>query len=112
MATAPEDTEDISDSLKELAVSSSDKYTNEHVEREIGRGAYSRVFIIEYDGSICAAREIHSFIVEIVGEQQIRENLFQECQHCSVLSHPNIVRFVGISNSTIPLIIIKGVSRP
>ena len=109
MAAAPKDTdlEDISDTLKGLAISSSDKSTSEHVEREIGRGVYSRVFTVEHDGSICAAREIHSFIVEGVGEQQIRENLFQECQHFSVLSHPNIVRFVGISNSTIPLIIME-----
>ena len=42
-----------------------------------------------------------------MGERQIRENLFKECQHYSVLSHPNIVRFVGISKSTIPLIIME-----
>ena len=95
--------------IKKFTICLSEKF----VEREIGRGAYSRVFTVERDSrrdwsrSVFAAREIHSFIVEGVGEQQIRENLFKECQHCSVLSHPNIVRFVGISKSTIPLIIME-----
>ena len=106
MATGSEAApKDISDSLKELTISSSEK----SVGREIGRGAYSRVFTVEYDGSICAAREIHSYIVEGVGIRQIRENIFQECHHCSVLSHPNIVSFVGISNlsSGVPLMIME-----
>ena len=69
------------------------------IKREIGRGAYSRVFAVKYARSIFpvrgeytvyAAREIHSFIVEGVGKRQIRNNLIQECEHCSDLSHPNI----------------------
>ena len=115
MATAPEE---ISDYLKELTVSSSEihdesttRSTKKSVWREIGRGAYSRVFTVKYGGSICAAKEIHSFLVERMGQQLIRERFLRECQHCSVLNHPNIVRFMGISNlntnSTVPVMIME-----
>ena len=111
MATAPED---IGDHLKELTISSSeihDKSTEKSVGREIGRGAYSRVFTVQYEDSICAAKEIHSFLVEEVGQQQIRERFLREYQHCSVLNHLNIVRFMGISNlntnSTVPVMIME-----
>ena len=115
MATAPED---ISDHLKELTVSSSelhDESTEKSVGREIGRGAYSRVFTVQYEGSICAAKEIHSFLVEGVGQQQITERFLREYKHCSVLNHPNIVRFMGVSNlnthssarSSVPVMIME-----
>ena len=112
MATAPKD---ISDQLKALTISSSQvQTTGESVGREIGRGAYGRVFTIKYCGLICAAKEIHSILVEGVGQQQqqnVKEGFLRECQHCSVLSHPNIVRFMGIYypkvDSTIPVMIME-----
>lgn len=112
MATAPKD---ISDQLKDLTISSSEvQSTGESVGREIGRGAYGRVFTVKYCGLICAAKEIHSLLVEGVGEQQeqsVKEGFLRECQHCSVLSHPNIVRFMGIyypkKSSTIPVMIME-----
>ena len=112
MATAPKD---ISDQLKALTISSSQvQTTGESVGREIGRGAYGRVFTVKYCGLICAAKEIHSILVEGVGQQQeqnVKEGFLRECQHCSVLSHPNIVRFMGIYypkvDSTIPVMIME-----
>ena len=61
------------------------------------------------------AKKIHSIPVEGVGQQQaqsVKEGFLRECQHCSVLSHPNIVRFtVGIyyqkKSSTIPVMIME-----
>ena len=111
MATAP----DISDQLKALTISSSQvQTTGESVGREIGRGAYGRVFTVKYCGLICAAKEIHPILVEGVGQQQeqsVKEGFLRECQHCSVLSHPNIVRFMGIyypkKSSTIPVMIME-----
>ena len=57
------------------------------------------MFTVKYCGLICAAKEIHSLLVEGVGQEQqqnVREGFLRECQHCSVLNHPNIVRFMGI----------------
>ena len=112
MATAPKD---ISDQLKALTISSSQvQTTGKSAGREIGRGAYGRVFTVKYCGLICAAKEIHSILVEGVGQQQehsVKEGFLRECQHCSVLSHPNIVRFMGIyypkKSSTIPVMIME-----
>ena len=111
MATSP----DISDQLKDLTISSSQvQTTGESVGKEIGRGAYGRVFTVKYCGLICAAKQIHSILVEGVGQQQeqsVKEGFLRECQHCSVLSHPNIVRFMGIYypkvDSTIPVMIME-----
>ena len=100
MATAPKN---ISDCLKELTVSSTE-ICESIIGREIGCGAYSRAFTVKYGVSLCAAKEIHSFLVEGVGQQLIRERFLQ---HCSVLKHPNIVHFVDINfnmNSTIMII--------
>ena len=112
MATAPKD---ISDQLKDLTISPSQvQSTGESVGREIGRGAYGRVFTAKYCGLICAAKEIHSLLVEGVGQQQqqsVREGFLRECQHCSVLNHPNIVRFMGMYypkvDSIIPVMIME-----
>jgi len=48
---------------------------------------------------ICAAKEIHSILVEGVGEAEMRqtiESFLQECQQCSMLCHPNVIQFLGI----------------
>ena len=67
MATAPKD---ISDQLNDMTISSSEvQTTGESVGREIGRGAYGRVFTVKYCELICAAKEIHSLLVEGVGQQ-------------------------------------------
>ena len=68
MATAPQN---ISDQLKAMTISSSEvQTTGESVGREIGRGAYGRVFTVKYCGLICAAKEIHSLLIEGVGLQE------------------------------------------
>jgi len=55
-----------------------------------------------------------TILVEGVGEEEqksIKEGFLRECHHCSVLKHPNIVRFLGIyypqRNSTIPAMIME-----
>ena len=112
MATSPKNT---SDQLEALTISSSEvQTTGESVGKELGRGAYGRVFTVKYCGLICAAKEIHSLLVEGVGQQQERsakEGFIRECQHCSALNHPNIVRFMGVyypkKSSTIPVMIME-----
>ena len=66
-------------------------------EEELGRGAYGRVYKVNYRGKPCAAKEIHTSLVRNkVGSRRIIESFLRECQRCQTLRHPNIVRFVGV----------------
>ena len=82
--------------------------------RELGRGAYGKVFTVRYGGQVYAAKEIHSILVEEVGEDQrqaIKKRFLRECHQCSVLTHPKIVQFVGIcyldKKSYLPVIVME-----
>ena len=35
--------------------------------KELGRGAYGKVYAIKYCQTVCAAKEIHSILIEDVG---------------------------------------------
>ena len=61
--------------------------------RELGRGAYGRVFAVKYRGVTCAAKEVHS---DLVQGQRIVDMFLRECEQCSRLRHPNIVKFLGV----------------
>ena len=68
---------------------------------ELGRGAYGRVFKAKYRGSVCAAKEIHSILIQSTlmapeERRRLQKSFQRECDHCSKLNHPNIVRFIGI----------------
>ena len=102
----------ISPQLEGLTI---DNSNIQSVGEEIGRGAYGRVYIVKYCGLICAAKEIHSILVgDDVGQEErgrVREGFLRECHHCSVLKHPNIVRFIGVyypkRDSNIPAMIME-----
>ena len=120
MATA---SKDISDQFKDLVISPTEVQTTagegEFIGREIGRGAYSRVFTVKYRGIVCAAKEIHSFHVEGAGQQQEQSvkgftNQLRIHNHqlrALRLNHANIVRFMGVyypkKSSTIPVMIME-----
>ena len=95
MAIAPED---ISDQLRRLAFS--DSNVEFLRDQDLGRGAYGRVFKARYRGSLCAAKEIHSILIEAAytpaERRRLQSNFIRECDHCSKLNHPNIVHFIGI----------------
>ena len=40
--------------------------------KELGRGAYGKVYAVKYCETICAAKEIHSILIEDVGEAERR----------------------------------------
>ena len=70
-----------------------------HPDIEIGRGAYGRVFKVEYCGMPCAAKEIHVSLINGVNQDELErtvELFLQECRQFSKLRHPNIVQFLGI----------------
>ena len=101
----------ITKELKDITIS---EVKVESVGEEIGRGAYGKVFTVKYCGWICAAKEIHSILLEGVSQQEqqsIKEGFIRECYHCSILSHSNIVRFIGVyyprRDSNIPVMIME-----
>ena len=68
-------------------------------EHQLGTGAYGRVFEVEYAGTTCAAKEIHSIFFRVArqdGLDRLKRNFLQECRIWSTLRHPNIVQFIGI----------------
>ena len=85
---------DLSDQLKDL--------TLEDVipqNKELGRGAYGKVFTVKYLGLPCAAKEIHSLLLDGVSSEDkkaIKDGFIRECYHSSLIRHPNIVQFMGV----------------
>ena len=66
---------------------------------ELGRGAYGRVYAVKHCQTICAAKEIHSILVEGVGQVEMQrtiESFMRECRQCSTLRHPNVIQFLGV----------------
>ena len=68
---------------------------------ELGRGAYGRVFKAKYRGSVCAAKEVHSILIQLTQmapeeRKRLQDSFQRECDYCSNLNHPNIVHFIGI----------------
>ena len=67
--------------------------------KELGRGAYGKVYAVKYCQTVCAAKEIHSILIEDVGETERRltiESFLRECRQCSMLRHPNVIQFLGV----------------
>lgn len=82
-------------------------------EEEIGRGATAIVSRVTWHGTECAAKSIHSSLVEgTTGDEYnyVKERFLEECSICARLSHPNIVHFYGVfypPGSTLPLLIME-----
>ena len=66
--------------------------------KEIGRGAYGRVFEVDYEGTLCAAKEVHALLLQYAQDdelQKIKDDFLTECQIWSTLRHPCVVQFLG-----------------
>ena len=79
--------------------------------KELGRGAYGRVFEVMRCGTNYAAKEIHAILL-MGGEPEmksLKDHLLRECYLQSKCAHPNIVRFIGIyypvPNNLIPIMV-------
>ena len=85
------------------------------MDKELGRGAYGRVFTVKYRGLVCAAKEIHALLIEGVSpaeKKAIVDDFIQECHRCSIIRHPNIVQFLGVyysssKNSDLPIMVME-----
>ena len=79
--------------------------------RDIGVGSYGRVFEVEYCGTICAAKEVHSILLREGEFNMMKIAFLTECVRSSSLSHPNIVHFLGVCNlgdqSLLPVLVME-----
>ena len=82
--------------------------------KELGRGAYGKVYAVKYCQTVCAAKEIHSVLIddEDVEEADRRltiDRFLRECQQCSMLRHPNViqVRVTSRPSSVHPLLLVS-----
>ena len=108
MASAPKKVEDLSEALKQLTLSGV-----KPEGRELGRGAYGKVYTVKYGGVVYAAKEVHALLLQTAGAegvQTLRNNFIRECSQCSKLNHVNVVRLVGIyypSRQSLPVMVME-----
>ena len=96
-------TDEISEQLKKLTLQGV-----KNLNQQLGKGAYGRVFTVKYNGVICAAKEIHSILVE--ASDRYQANFMLECIRCSELTHPNIVHFMGVyfpNRGSLPVMVME-----
>jgi len=84
------------------------------LNKELGRGAYGRVFTVKYGEVVCAAKMIHPILtdnnVSAEHRQGIKDDFVQECLRCRTIQHPNIVQFLGVyytGGSNLPVMVMK-----
>ena len=66
--------------------------------KEIGRGAYGRVFEVEHGKIRYAAKELHAVLIQYAqgeGMQKLKANFLNECYIWEILQHPCIVQYIG-----------------
>ena len=108
MASAPIKVKDVTEALKQLTLSGV-----KPEGRELGRGAYGKVYTVKYRGVIYAAKEVHALLLQMAGpegSQRLQNNFIRECSHCSKLSHVNVVPLVGIyypSKQSLPVMVME-----
>ena len=100
----------LSDRLKNLTL---EDVMPQNIYKELGRGAYGKVFIVNYLGLPCAAKEIHSLLYDEVSPEEkkvIKDGFIRECYHSSLIRHPNIVQFMGVyykEQSDLPIMVME-----
>ena len=66
--------------------------------KEIGCGAFGRVFEVDYQGTLCAAKEVHALLLQYSQSEERRKitnDFLYECEVWSTIRHPCIVQFLG-----------------
>ena len=81
----------------------------------LGNGAYGKVSEVDYGGKLCAAKQIHSLLLEVGSEKEVKklkDDFIRECHLWSTLRHPNVVLFLGVyypstNESGLPVIVME-----
>ena len=71
----------------------------ESTGKVIGKGAYGKVIEVRVHGTLCAAKEIHSILIENVTVNEFettKASFLNECSKSSRIVHPNVVQVLGI----------------
>ena len=63
---------------------------------EIGSGAYGKVFEVDYEGTLCAAKEIHKYIRTQLVKKCNKDKFLNQCHIWSTICHPHIVQLLGL----------------
>ena len=81
---------------------------------QLGRGSYGNVFTVKYDKVVCAAKEIHTILIENVSSEEqnrVKDDFTRECLCCSGIRHPNVVQFLGVyypsEDSIFPIMVME-----
>ena len=99
---------DLSDQLKNLTLQDVIPQN-----KELGRGAYGKVFRVKHLGLPCAAKEIHSLLLDGISpaeKKAMKDGFVRECYHSSLIRHPNIVQFMGVyyaEQSDLPIMVME-----
>ena len=67
------------------------KDVNPTANGDIGRGAYGRVFEVDYQGTLCAAKEVHALLLQYSQGDELHKiitDFLNECQIWSTIRHP------------------------
>lgn len=75
---------------------------------ELGRGAYGVVKVYEVEGKSCAGKVVHELLRSAGGDPVHR--YVEECKLMAKLTHPNIVKVLGVTFSrgaTLPVLIME-----
>jgi len=68
-------------------------------DRVVGRGGFGIVIEVDHNGVTCAAKQVHSQIVEFASPadlKHLKQGFLSECLLHSKLDHPNIVKMLGV----------------
>jgi len=80
---------------------------------EVGKGGNGVTYKVSWNGTICAAKKIHSVLLEYANPEELlllSQNFLAECEANSVLRHPNLVQFLGLyypPNSLLPALVME-----
>lgn len=80
---------------------------------ELGKGGNAVTYKVSWNGTMCAAKKIHSVLLEFANDlelQTLAQNFLAECEANTRLRHPNLVQFLGIyypPNSILPALVME-----
>ena len=90
------------------------RYRSFHINKSqpLGRGAYGAVYKAKCDQLTCAAKVLHSTILDPLdpGAGKIMDRFSQECAFLESIRHPNIVQYLGMTRdaeSGLPVLLME-----
>ena len=76
----------------------------------LGRGSYATVYKAEYNKTLCAVKQVNISIKKSHFSKRAQQNFLLECLQHSQLSHPNVVKMLGVfyhKKETLPVLVME-----